>query len=439
MNLVRSVLLQCLVLISASGGIQAEDWPQWRGPKRDGVSIEKGLRTDFTADFRPIWTAADCGIGYSAPAIVDGRIYLLGANKRDDGKYDEFAMSLGIDGKPLWKKAITHYEEEILLPNWGHGPRGTPSLSDGRLFGLGANGELFAMNADTGDLIWQINLRATLGGEIMGGRGDSKNVWGYSESPLVDGDQVICTPGGAKGSVAAIDAKTGEVRWQSTELTDPASYTSIVLAEFGGVRQYVVLTAKRLAGLRASDGKLLWAADVPLNDIAIIPTPIVTSNLVYITADYGSGCSLVEIKGNADQLRAEILYSNKVMANHHGGVVLVDDHIYGWSGNTNSRGRWICQSLATGEAVWTEEPAAKAGSVVSADGHIFCYTQEDGELVCIKATKEGWSETGRFTIPQRTELRSILGKVWTHPVIANGKLYLRDQNLLFCYDLSRAN
>ncbi len=435
MNQFLGVVYCGLALFAVSSAVCADDWPQWQGPNRDAISAEKNLRTDFAEGFRPIWTSTDCGVGYSAPAIVKGRIYLLGATKREDGGYVEFAMALDIDGQQIWKKPVNQYEEEILLPNWGHGPRGTPSIAEGKLYGLGANGDLFAMDAGTGEPIWQINLRRDLGGEIMGGRGEAKNVWGYSESPLVDGGQVICTPGGKKGSVAAIDAKTGSVIWQSTGLTDPASYTSVVLGNFGGIRQYVVLTAKRLAGLQATDGKVLWQADVPLNEIAIIPTPIVTPSQVYITADYGSGCSLVDVKMESGQFKADIVYSNKVMANHHGGVVLVNGHLYGWNGNTNTRGRWTCQNLATGEAIWTEEQSAKAGSLIAAEGHLYCYTQEDGELVCIKATPEGWKETGRFTIPQRTDLRSILGKVWTHPVIADGHLYLRDQNLLFCYDI----
>jgi outer membrane protein assembly factor BamB len=436
MNRLLNRLLPYLAPLLLAGFVQAEDWPQWRGSQRNAMSAEKGLRKEFQNDFRPIWMNTDCGVGYSAPAVVGDRVYLLGATKRDDGGYVEFALALDQHGKQVWKKEITQYAEEIMLPNWGHGPRGTPSIAGGKLFGLGANGDLFAMNAGNGELVWQVNLRSAFGGEIMGGRGEAKNVWGYSESPLVDGEQVICTPGGKKGSVVAVDAAKGNVLWQSTELVDPASYTSVVLTTFGGVRQYVALTAKRLAGLRATDGKVLWQAEVPLNEIAIISTPIISGNQIYITSAYGGGCSLVEVKKDSDQFKAEILYSNKTLANHHGGAVLIDGQIYGWSGNTNSRGRWVCQNLATGEADWTEEHSAPAGCVVAIEGHIYCYTQEDGELICIKATKEGWKETGRFTIPQRTELRSVSGKVWTHPVIANGHLYLRDQDLLFCYDIT---
>ena len=425
----------CLLLVGLSPA-WAADWPQWQGPDRNAISRETGLRTSFSEDYRPVWTFEDCGVGYSAPAIVGGRVFLFGATRRDDGGYEEFALALDANGKQVWRTVVAEYPEDILLPNWGHGPRGTPAIADGRLYGIGANGDLFALDAASGKPIWQTNLRAKLGGVIMGGRGDAKNVWGYSESPLVDGGRVICTPGGAQGSVAAMHAATGNVVWQSSGLTDPASYTSVTPANFGKVRQYVALTSKRLAGIRATDGEVLWQVEVPLNEVAIIPTPVVAQNEVYITADYGSGCSLVSVSANNGQFKAEIVYSNKVMANHHGGVVLLDGHIYGWTGNTNSRGRWICQNLKTGEEVWAEEKAAKAGAVVAADGYLYCYTQDDGELVCVKASPEGWKETGRFTIPRRTAMQSLLGKVWAHPVISGGRLYLRDQNLLFCYDLT---
>jgi outer membrane protein assembly factor BamB len=424
-----------LIVLLAVGPLSAADWPQWQGPERNAISKETGLRTSFPAEFSPVWTFDGCGVGYSAPAIVGGRVYLLGATRRDDAVYEEFAVALDADGKQLWRTTVAEYPEDILLPNWGHGPRGTPSIADGRLFGLGANGDLFALDVATGKPLWQTSLRNKLGGVIMGGKGDPKNVWGYSESPLVDGGRVICTPGGPQGSVAALDAKSGSLLWQSAGLTDPASYTSTVIANFGKAPQYVVLTSKRLAGLRASDGEVLWQVEVPLNEVAIIPTPVIGQGEVYITSDYGAGCSLVKVSQDGGQFKADIVYSNKVMMNHHGGVVLLNGYVYGWTGNSNSRGRWVCQELKTGDEAWTEEKAAKAGSVVAAAGHLYCYTQEDGELVCIEANPAAWKETGRFTIPQRTELKSLLGKVWAHPVISGERLYLRDQNLLFCYDL----
>jgi outer membrane protein assembly factor BamB len=300
------------------------------------------------------------------------------------------------------------------------------------LFGLGANGDLCALDAASGQLIWKLNLRHDLGGAMMG----LKVSWGYSESLLVDQDRVLCTPGGKQGTVAALDAGSGKVLWRSGELTDPAAYTSPVAANFGGVRQYVVLTSKHVAGVRAADGSLLWKIAVPLATTAVVTTPLVTDEQVYVTSDYGTGCSLLRVTKNDSQFEAEIVYSNKVMSNHHGGVVLVDGCVYGWSGKTNGRGRWICQELASGKELWSEESAAPAGAPVAAGGHLYCFTQEEGTLVCIRAATKGWQETGRFTIPERTTMPSVLGQVWAHPVIAGKRLYLRDQDLLFCYDLA---
>ncbi|MEQ8852634.1 PQQ-binding-like beta-propeller repeat protein [Gimesia sp.] len=430
-----TLLTTTLLLISAS--THAADWPQWQGPNRDSISAETGLRSTFPEDFKTVWSFKDCGIGYSAPAVVDNIAYLLGADKQENGDYTEFVLALDPSGKQLWKQEVAHYKEGIMLTKWGHGPRSTPSIADGRLFGLGANGDLFALDQKTGKLLWKANLRETYGSMLSGARGKPENTWGYCESPLVDGNHVICTPGGEQGAVVALEAATGKLVWQSKELTDPCSYSSTVIADFGGVKQYVVLTAKQLASVRASDGKLLWTAEVPVNEVAVIPTPIVTGNRVYTTCDYDAGCGLVEVNKDGDQFTAKVLYKNKTMSNHHGGVVLIDGKIYGWTGKTTSRGRWVCQDLETGESVWMEGRAAPAGAVMAAAGHLYCFTQDDGVLVCIEATPKGFKETGRFTIPERTEKQSILGKVWARPVISNGRLYLRDQDLLFCYDIKQ--
>ncbi|QDV51550.1 PQQ-binding-like beta-propeller repeat protein [Gimesia fumaroli] len=423
------------LLLLATVSVQAADWAQWQGPNRNSISPETGLRSTFPADFKPAWSFKDCGIGYSAPAVVNDDVYLLGADKQENGDYVEFALALDPNGKQLWKTEVTNYKEGIMLSKWGHGPRSTPSIADGRLFGIGGNGDLFALDQKTGKILWQVNMREAFGSSLSGARGKPENTWGYCESPLVDGKHVICTPGGDQGTVVSLEAATGKLVWQSKELTDACSYSSAVIADFGGVKQYVVLSAKQLAGVRASDGKLLWTAEVPVNEIAVIPTPIVSGNLVYTTCDYDAGCGLVEVNKAGDKFTAKVLYKNKTMSNHHGGVVLIDGKIYGWSGKTSARGRWVCQDLKTGESVWMEGRAAPAGCVIAADGHIYCFTQDDGELVCIEANSKEFKETGRFTIPERTKQQSLLGKVWARPVISNGKLYLRDQDLLFCYDI----
>jgi outer membrane protein assembly factor BamB len=414
------------------------DWPQWQGPNRDAISSEKGLRTTFPPDMRPLWTATDCGIGYSGPTVAGQRVYLMGASGDRDSGYQEFAMALdATTGKPLWRTPCAAYDDKVMMSNWGHGPRSTMAVADERLYGIGANGDLVCLIASDGRVAWRKSLRSDLGGGQQGGLGKSENVCGFSESPLVDSNRLICTPGGEGGTLAALDAKIGDVAWRSRELTDLAGYSSVVAAQIGGVRQYVVLTPKRLAGIRAEDGRLLWQAAVRLNNIAVVFTPIVSGDTVYISSAYNAGCSSVRVTNRGGQFEAEIVYANRVMRNHHGGAVLLDGHVYGWSGDTDSRGQWVCQEFASGQLKWSDD-SLEAGSVVGSDGHFYCFTQDEGILACVRATPRGWEETGKFVIPRQSEVQrgsAGLGRIWTHPVIANGRLYLRDQDLLFCYDL----
>ena len=251
--------------------------------------------------------------------------------------------------------------------------------------------------------------------------------WGYCESVLVDGDMVICTPGEDQGAIAALDAKTGEVRWQAKEVTDGAQYASVVIANINGQRQYVQLFQKNLVGVAAKDGKLLWSADWN-GRTAVIPTPIVRDNIVYISSGYGVGSMAVEIDENFE---VKELYRNKIMKNHHGGVILVGDHLYGYS---DARG-WLCQDFKTGEVVWAYEEDLKKGAIGCADGMLYCLDETNGTVALAEASPEGWKETGRFQLSPQTKIRSSSGKIWTHPVIANGKLYLREGDLVHCYSL----
>jgi outer membrane protein assembly factor BamB len=255
--------------------------------------------------------------------------------------------------------------------------------------------------------------------------GGERPNWGYTESVLVDGAQVVCTPGGSKGAVAALDKMTGKVLWQSKEFTDPAHYSSIVPAQINGAPQYVQRTEKTVVGISPRDGKLLWKTSFP-GRTAVIPTPIVRGNEVYVTAGYGAGCKLVRIE--ADNQVTEV-YQNKVMKNHHGGVILVGDHIYGYADPG-----WACQDFKTGDPVWNHRKFGK-GAIGYADGMLYCLEESSGTVALVEASPKGWNEHGRFTLDPQTKIRSSSGRIWTHPVISNGKLYLRDQDLIYCYDV----
>jgi len=250
--------------------------------------------------------------------------------------------------------------------------------------------------------------------------------WGYAESPLVDGDRVVLTPGGEKGTLVALNKKTGAVVWQTKDFTDPANYSSIIIVNYGGVKQYVQLTPANVVGVAAEDGKVLWKA-ARKGNVAVIPTPIFDDGSVYVTSGYGAGCNLFKVGADSGKFSAEQVYANKVMANHHGGVIKIGPDVYGFS---EGKG-WTCQDFKSGEPKWQEREKLGKGSIAFADGR-FYLRKEDGKgtIALIEASPEGYKEHGHFDQPKRTSMKS-----WTHPVIAGGKLFIRDQDLLLCYDV----
>jgi outer membrane protein assembly factor BamB len=395
------------------------DWPQWRGPDRTEISKDTGLAKTWPQNGPPLlWTWDKAGIGYSGPAVVGDRLYCMGA--RDETEY-VYAVDTKT-GKEIWATEIG----QRFKNGYGDGPRCTPTIVGDVLYAIGGQGKVVCLETASGKKRWSVDMKSDLGGRMMSG-------WGYSESPLVDGDILICTPGGPRGTLAALNRNTGAVIWRSKELTDPAAYSSAIVADAAGVRQYIQLTGEGVAGVAAKDGKLLWRYVQDAYRTAVVPTPIFHDGHVYATAGYGAGCDMLKLlpdgKGG---VRYEKVYANKNMVNHHGGVILLDGKVYGYS---DGKG-WVCQDFMTGENKWEEKRRLGKGSVTYADGHLFCYAESDGTLALVEATPMGWTEKARFKIPRETSVRSPRGRIWTHPVVANGKLYLRDQDLLFCFDVS---
>jgi outer membrane protein assembly factor BamB len=306
---------------------------------------------------------------------------------------------------------------------------------DGNLiYAIGGQGNLVCVKADSGEKVWSKNMQKDFGGEMMSG-------WGYSESPLVDGDQVVCTPGGKKGALVALNKKSGELIWQSTEFTDRAAYCSIVVSEACGLRQYVQMSNESVAGLDPKDGHLLWKF-ARKGNTAVIPTPVVAGDYVLVTSGYSAGCNLLKLSKANDKIQATEVYHEdddyKRISNHHGGVVLLDGYVYGYSDGKHRQGpaAWECQELKTGNVAWSEDKALGKGSLTYADGRLYCLSEDEGTCVLIEASPKGWKETGRFTIEKSKTPHN--GRVWAHPVVANGKLYLRDQDLIHCYDVKEA-
>jgi outer membrane protein assembly factor BamB len=412
-----TLLALALGACAVAGTTFAADWPQWRGPNRDDVSKETGLLKTWPKGGPPLlWTYTEAGDGFAGPAIIGDVLYTMGAEK--DREY-AYALDLNTR-KKLWNTEI----DAKFADERGEGPRSTPTVDGDFVYTLGCKGLVTCLDRSTGDKKWSVNMVKDFGGGVPG--------WGYSESPLVDGDLVIVSPG-SKAGMVALNKKTGAMVWKCIELKDGAGHASAIVAEVDAVRQYVQTTSKGVAGVDAKTGKLLWYYPESNFRTAVIPTPIYKDGYVYATSGYSAGCDLIKLSKDGDKFKAEKVYANKNMVNHHGGVVLVDDYIYGYS---DSKG-WVCQDFKTGEVAWSDKSLGK-GSVTYADGRLYCYNESDGTCVLAEASPKGWKECGKFKIPQETKIPRKQGKIWTHPVVANGKLYLRDHDLIFCFDVKES-
>jgi outer membrane protein assembly factor BamB len=394
----------------------AGEWPQWRGPNRDAVSSDTGLLDVWPEDGPPLaWTARGLGRGMSSVAVADGRILTMG--KRDEG----FSL-IALDdesGEELWA-----------TPIGGDGdPTGTPTIDGELVFAITYDGRLICAESATGRLVWQKDFVDDFGGDVP--------QWGYSESPLVDRDIVVCTPGAEDALMVALDKATGETVWQTTAPSemrgqghDGAGYSSIVVGHGAGVRQYVQLFGWGLIGVSPEDGKPLWGYNRIANGVANIPTPIVRDDYVFASTGYGAGTALLRLEATESGVKVNEVYfhpGNK-MQNHHGGMVLVDDHVY--FGHGHNQGLPMCVEFLTGKVAWGPErgPGAASAAVVYADGHVY-FRYQNAVLALIEATPEEYRLKAKFRLP------SHLDNSWPHPVISDGRLYLRDQEVLMCYDL----
>lgn len=395
----------------ASAPSKAGDWPMFRGADRSDISTETGLLKQWPASGpKKVWMSDKGGLGYSGFSVVGGTLYTAGSH--DD---KEFAVALDANtGAVKWETEIG----ALLKNGWGDGPRGTPTVDGDHVYAMSGQGNVVCLSAKDGKEVWRASM-AEFGGKVPG--------WGYTESVLVDGDKVICTPGGGQGTLLALDKATGKKVWQSSEWSDGAQYASAIAADFGGKRQYIQLTMQHFAGVNAADGKVLWT--VPFGGrTAVIPTPIFKDGQVFVAAGYGVGCKSVKLGSSAEP---EFLYENQDMVNHHGGVILVGDYLYGHS----DKGGWTCMDFKTGAVKWQEKSKLGKGAAHCADGMLYLLDESNGTVALVEASPNGWNEHGRFKLEPQTTQRNPKGKIWTHPVVSNGKLYLRDQELIFCFDV----
>jgi outer membrane protein assembly factor BamB len=422
----RHVVLAPLVLLAAVLAVppaSAADWPGWRGANRDGVSTETGLLQEWAPGGPPLeWKASGIGTGYSSVAVVGDRIYATGDK---GGEQQVFALSRD-GGEILWRAKLGPTFDE----RRGNGPRGTPVVDDGRVYALGTDGDLVCLEAGTGKEIWRKNLSRDYGGKMM-------SRWMWSESPLVDGDRLVFTPGAWNAGLVAVDKVTGKDIWRSVipeigaEGKDGAGYSSIVVSNGAGVKQYVQLMGRGLVGVRASDGKYLWGYNRVANDVANVATPIVRGDLVFGSTGYQTGSVLLELERAGDGVKARERYflDAKTLQNHHGGLVLVGDHLY--AGHGHNKGFPICVELESGKVAWggnIRNAGTDSATVLYADGRIY-FRYQNGVLLLIEASPDGYVEKGSFEIPD------VTGPSWPHLAIADGRLYVREQDNLYCYDV----
>jgi outer membrane protein assembly factor BamB len=405
----RLVLLLSLLVsqTGASATVTLSDWPQWHGPNRTALSTETGLLKTWPADGPPVvWSISNLGEGYGSLAIKGDRIYVQGVK---DNQSSVFCLNRA-DGKTVWVSALG----PRLGQDRGPGPRGTPTVENDRLYALAESGDLGCLKISDGSVVWRRNILKDFGGR--------NPKWLISESPLIDGERLIVTPGGQGASLVALDKATGKTVWTTKELSDEAGYSSCVAADIGGVRTIVGFTSRAGVGVRASDGKLMWRYEPVSNRTANIATPIVHDNKVFYTSAYGTGCALLGLKAQGGEVKAEEIYFNREMMNHHGGVVLLNGYLYGFNNAILS-----CVEFATGKTVWRDRSVGK-GTLTCADGQLYLLS-ENNVVGMAEASPAGYSEKGRFKIADQG------WPSWAHPVVCGGKFYIRNQGTLACYDV----
>jgi outer membrane protein assembly factor BamB len=384
------------------------------------LSKETGLLKEWPKGGpKLLWKRKDIGGGYSTPAVVGGRIYLMA-----DRKGDELVVALAVkDGSTVWSTRVGK-----VGPNMGPqypGTRSTPTVDGERIYALGSDGDLVCLERGKGKKVWSKNLRNDFDG--------APGLWAYSESVLIDGDVLVCTPGGENASLVALNKKDGATRWKSAvPKGGEAAYSSPIAVEVQGVRQYVQFLAKGLVGVDAKTGKFLWRYDETRDQAANIPTPVFHDGGVF-TSTSRNGSGLVRLKADKGEVTAEQVYYNNTKLNSIGGVVLVGEHLYG----TDAKGQLVCMDFKTGKVKW-RNPSVGTASLCYADGRLYVRSQggtgfgpeKTPEVALVEATPDGYKEKGRFEQPDHGRRPA-----WPHPVVANGRLYLRDGDVLLCYDV----
>ena len=416
-----------LPALAAGKASSKQAWPQWRGPDRTGISAAEGL-IDQWPEGGPklLWKSSGVGSGYSSLAVIGDVIYTMG-----DQDKDQFVVAASRkDGKVLWRTKVGG----AWVDQYG-GSRSTPTVSDGRVYALSTEGRLVALSAKDGKELWHKDLPKEYGARMAAG---NNYEWKFSESPLIDGDRVLISPGMPNAAIVALNKKTGKELWRASypnigeKGDDGAAYSSIVVGHGAGVKQYVQLLGRGTMGFDAKDGRFLWGYNQIANKVANIPTPVIHQDYVFTSTGYGTGSALLHLKKEGKGVKAEEVYflPGNELQNHHGGIILVDGYLY--LGMAHNKGFPVCVDMKTGKKAWGPERNEGIGSaaISFADDHLY-FRYQNGLMVLIEATPEGYREKGSFMIPD------VKNFSWSHPVIAYDRLYLREQDQLLCYQLTK--
>ena len=383
------------------------DWPQWRGPDRTGISRETGLLKQWPPSGPPlVWSSSNLGAGFGSIAVAGDHVFVQGLRGRDS----VLSVLNRADGKGVWSKTIGPGGEN----DRGSGPRSTPTVDGDRVYVLTETGELVCLRIQDAAIVWRRNILKDFSGRNIS--------WLLSESPLIDGNNIIVSPGGRNAGIVALDKMSGKTVWTSKDLSDEAGYASAIVADVLGVRTVMTLTSEAGIGVRASDGKLMWSHRAVANSTANITTPVFHDNKVFYSSAYGTGGALLGLQAQGQEIKAQEIYFTRDMQNHHGGIVLVNGYLYGFNNAILT-----CLEFSTGKLMWRHRSVGK-GSLAYADGHLYLFS-EDNVVGLAEATPAGYREKGRF------EISDAGISSWAHPVVSGGRLYIRNQGTLMSYDI----
>ncbi|MDO5581290.1 MAG: PQQ-like beta-propeller repeat protein [Planctomycetia bacterium] len=399
---------------------ESEEWNQWKGPTHEGKSLSKNLLDQWPENGPPLlWKAEGLGAGYSNFSFWKDRMFTEG-----DFENESFLLALDRNnGKTIWKTRIGPGG-----PIGGHvGTKSTPATDGKFVYGLNQTGFLICTDIDSGKILWTKNLYDDFGGKMPANEKYNGIHWGYASSPILDGNKLIIMPGGSQGTVFALDKTTGKTIWRSKDLTDSSPYCTPVPTVIDGVYQYLILTEFSIAGINPEDGSVLWKANYPGRSI-VCSDPVQSEGFVFASSAYTVGAVAWKVEKNGKNFSVQQLYANNKFDNKHFCIMPLGGYLY----FATDRGSFLCIDLKTGKVQWEERRMRGKASVSFADGKLILRKENTGELILIQANPKKYTEISRFKQPDRTDKNA-----WTYPFIVNGKMYVRDQDSVYCYNLKK--